>query len=182
LRSMRPVMHTPPGPDLLCRSSGPGTSTTGSELCRALCFPTSVIFRLGPACLLLRTLTLLKMPMRLVSSVRRKRRLPFACSLLAVCLHRSLLMLRALDLTGKAQPSSMPACTLPLRAEVLGALCCRELRQRAADVREDGRNRSGDLVNAGDGCQGDQANEKGILNQILTFLTVHQVLKLHIHC
>jgi hypothetical protein len=91
-------------------------------------------------------------------------------------------MLRALDLTGKVQPGSVPACTLPLRAEVLGTLCCQELRQRAADVREHGRYRGGDLVNAGDGSQSDQANEKGILDQILTFLAVHQVLKLHIHC
>jgi len=91
-------------------------------------------------------------------------------------------MLQAVDLTGRVQPGSMPACTLPLRAEVMGAMCCKELRQRGADVREDERNRSGDLANAGDGSQSDQANEKGILDQILTFLAVHQVLKLHIHC
>jgi hypothetical protein len=59
---------------------------------------------------------------------------------------------------------------------------CQELRERAADVREDGRNRGGDLAHAGDGSQSDQANEKGILNQILTFFTVHQGLQLHIHC
>src|ERR1039458_1730267 len=91
-------------------------------------------------------------------------------------------MPRAFDLTGKVQPGSMPVCTLPLRAEVLGALCCEELRQRSADVREHARNRTGDLVYASDGGQSDQANEKGILDQILTFLTVHQGLKLHIHC
>ena len=90
-------------------------------------------------------------------------------------------MPRADDLTGKVQPDSMSVCTLPLRAEVLGALCCEELRQRAADVREDARNRGGNLVNAGDGGQSDQANKKGILNQILTFFAVRQVLKLHIH-
>jgi len=91
-------------------------------------------------------------------------------------------MPHVVDLTGRVQPGSMPVCTLPLRAEVLGLMCCQELRQRAADVREHGRNRTGDLVYASDGGQSDQANEKGVLDQVLTFVAVHQVLKLHIHC
>jgi hypothetical protein len=53
----------------------------------------------------------------------------------------------------------------------------RSYASEAADVREDGRNRGGDLVHAGDGGQSDQANEKGILDQILTFFAVHQVLQ-----
>ena len=45
-----------------------------------------------------------------------------------------------------------------------------------ADVREHGGNRGGNLVYASDGGQSDQANEKGVLDQVLTFFAVHQVL------
>ena len=57
-------------------------------------------------------------------------------------------MLRANDLTGKVQPG-MPVHTFPLRAEVRGALWCRELRQRAADVREHAVHSVRDIADAG---------------------------------
>ena len=55
------------------------------------------------------------------------------------------------------------------------------LCQRSADVAEHQVDRTRDLVHAGNGRQRDKANQKGLLDQILTFLTGRQVLKLHIN-
>jgi len=54
------------------------------------------------------------------------------------------------------------------------------LGKRAADVREHSHNCAGNLVHAGDCGQSDQANEEGILDQILTFFAVLQALELHV--
>jgi hypothetical protein len=54
-----------------------------------------------------------------------------------------------------------------------------ELRQRRADVAEYCVDRACDAIDPSDARQCDQANQQCILNQVLTFLAVLQVLEFH---
>jgi len=53
--------------------------------------------------------------------------------------------------------------------------------ERGADGAECAVNAASESLHAGGGAKGDQGHDQSILDQILTFLAVDQILELHIH-
>jgi hypothetical protein len=60
-------------------------------------------------------------------------------------------------------------------------LRCLELRQRRADIRENGVDCGGYVADTRDAHKRNQGDQQSVFNQILTFFAVLQALEFHIH-
>jgi len=65
----------------------------------------------------------------------------------------------------------MLECSVPFRSA--------RLRERGVDVAEDVGDVPAKVAKDRDGSKGKEANEQRVLHEVLTFLAVNQVLKLH---
>jgi hypothetical protein len=66
------------------------------------------------------------------------------------------------------------------RAEKIGTLEAGHLRQRAADVGEDGVDGRGYVLHPADGSERNHGDEQGVFNKILTLFAFHQATDLQI--